>query len=115
MTGCAGGLSGALWAHGARLRPGAAYVLDALGFDQRLARADAVVSGEGRLDSQSFEGKVVGTIAARCAAARKPLHLIVGSNDLDQPPAAAIASINAAGTIEQIRESARALAAGDRR
>ena len=69
MTGAAGGLSGGLWAHGATLRPGADFVLDALDFDARLARADAVVSGEGRFDSQSLEGKIVGTIASRCAAA----------------------------------------------
>ena len=82
MTGCAGGLSGGLWAHGASLRPGADFVLDALDFDARLARADAVVSGEGRFDSQSLEGKIVGAIASRCAAAGKPLHLVVGAERL---------------------------------
>ena len=36
MTGAAGGLSGALWAHhGAQLVPGAAFVLEAIGFDGR--------------------------------------------------------------------------------
>ena len=46
MTGAAGGLSGGLWAaFGARLVPGAAYVLGLLGFDRRLERADAVVTG----------------------------------------------------------------------
>ncbi|MGN6558859.1 MAG: glycerate kinase family protein, partial [Solirubrobacterales bacterium] len=39
MSGCAGGLSGGLWAHGAELRAGADFVLDALDFDSRLARA----------------------------------------------------------------------------
>ena len=102
MSGCAGGLSGGLWAHGAQLRPGADFVLDALDFDSRLARADAVISGEGRFDSQSLEGKIVGTIAARCAAAGKPLHLIVGQNGLDTNPPAAISSITEATTLEEI-------------
>jgi len=58
-TGAAGGLSGGLWAaYGAALAPGAAWVLDALGFDARLALADAVVTGEGRLDHQTLEGKL---------------------------------------------------------
>lgn len=102
MSGCAGGLSGGLWAHGAQLRPGADFVLDALDFDSRLARADAVVSGEGRFDSQSLEGKIVGAIATRCAAAGKPLHLIVGENalGLELPPA--ISSIAEATTLQEI-------------
>lgn len=104
MGGCAGGLSGGLWAHGAHLRPGADFVLDALDFDSRLARADAVVSGEGRFDSQSLEGKIVGAIAARCAAAGKPLHLIVGENSLRSASPSAISSIAEATTLEEIEQ-----------
>lgn len=110
MTGCAGGLSGGLWAHGARLRPGAAFVLDAVGFDRRLAGADAVVSGEGRLDSQSLEGKVVGEIAARCERAGKPLHLVVGGDRLapgERP--AAVASLIEAGSLEEMRRAGERL------
>jgi glycerate 2-kinase len=84
MTGGAGGLSGGLWArYGATLEAGAPWVLDALGFDVRLARADAVVTGEGRLDRQTFEGKLVGEITRRCRAARKPVHAVVGSSSLN--------------------------------
>jgi len=113
MTGCAGGLSGGLWAHGARLRPGAAFVLDAVGFDERLARADAVIGGEGRFDSQSLEGKIVGEVAARCEAAGKPLHLVVGEDGFGrgrQPKV--VASIVAAGTPAEMREAGRELAGG---
>jgi glycerate kinase len=110
MTGCAGGLSGGLWASGATLRPGAEFVLDAVDFDARLARADAVISGEGRFDSQSLEGKIVDAIAARCAGAGKPLHLIVGQNGLgaDVPPV--VESVNEAGTLAEIQEAAAELA-----
>jgi glycerate kinase len=104
MTGCAGGLSGGLWAYGAQLRRGADFVLDAVGFDARLARADAVVSGEGRLDRQSFQGKIVGAIARRCAAAGKPLHLIVGQDRLEEGPVA-ISSIAEATSLAQIDQA----------
>ena len=114
MTGCAGGLSGGLWAaFGAELRPGAEFVLDLLGFEERLAAADVVVTGEGRIDSQSLEGKIVGQIAERCAAAGKPLHVVVGEDALDPAAAAAagIASITEAGDLAALRDAGRHLAA----
>ena len=58
MSGAAGGLAGGLWAHfGAKLVPGAPYVLDALGFDEAMRAALFVVTGEGRLDRQSLAGQ----------------------------------------------------------
>jgi glycerate kinase len=84
MTGAAGGLSGGLWAaHGAQLEPGAPWILDALGFDARMRAARAVVTGEGRLDEQTLEGKLVGEIGMRTRQAGVPLHAIVGSDALD--------------------------------
>jgi glycerate kinase len=105
MSGCAGGLSGGLWAHGAVLRSGADLVLEAIGFDSRLAAADAVVSGEGRFDAQSLAGKIVGEIASRCAAAGKPLHLIVGGADADAAPPAATSSVTRAESLEEMRRA----------
>jgi glycerate 2-kinase len=91
LTGGAGGLSGGLWArYGAALALGAPWVLDALGFDERLAGADAVITGEGRLDRQTFEGKLVGEVAARCRTAGTPLHAVVGSSALDAEEVAAL-------------------------
>jgi len=84
MTGAAGGLAGGLWAtFGATLEPGAAFVLDALGFDARMRAARAVVTGEGRIDLQTLEGKAVGEVATRCRQAGVPCHAIVGVRDLD--------------------------------
>jgi glycerate kinase len=83
-TGCAGGLSGGLWAvHGAVLEPGAPWVLEALGFDARMRAARAVVTGEGRLDAQTLEGKLVGEIGTRARQAGVPLHAVVGRDELD--------------------------------
>jgi glycerate kinase len=84
MTGCAGGLSGGLWAAlGATLEPGAPFVLDALDFDARMRASRAVVTGEGRLDQQTLQGKLVGEIGTRARQAGVPLHAIVGRDELD--------------------------------
>src|SRR6185369_12366128 len=84
LTGAAGGLSGGLWAaHGAVLEQGAPWILDALGFDARMRAARAVVTGEGKLDEQTLEGKLVGEIGTRTRQAGVPLHAIVGKDALD--------------------------------
>jgi glycerate kinase len=114
MTGAAGGLAGGLWAaFGARLVPGAAYVLGLLGFDRRLEAAAAVITGEGRLDSQSVEGKLIGEIARRCRAARVPVHAIAGKVELDDGElrALGLASAVQAGTPDAIADAAGRIAA----
>lgn len=80
-TGAAGGLSGGLWAHfGAELVSGADAVLDAARFDEQLKSADAVVVGEGRLDSQTGEGKIISAILERVqkSGRRVPVVAVVG-------------------------------------
>jgi glycerate 2-kinase len=66
-SGAAGGLGAALASLGAELVPGAAIVLDLLGFDP--SRYDLVVTGEGRVDATTAEGKVPAEVARRCAEA----------------------------------------------
>ena len=84
MTGAAGGLGGGLWAqYGATLEAGAPFVLDALDFDERMRAARAVVTGEGKLDEQTLQGKLVGEIGTRTRQAGVPLHAIVGTDQLD--------------------------------
>jgi glycerate kinase len=70
-SGAAGGLGAAFAALGADLVPGAAIVLDLVGFDDALAGCDLVVTGEGRIDATTAEGKAPGEVAARAAAAGK--------------------------------------------
>ena len=81
--GAAGGLAGALAALGGRLVPGFELVADQLDLDDRLAGADVVVTGEGYLDEQSFEGKVVGGVAASRPRPTRPVLAIVGDADDD--------------------------------
>jgi len=84
-TGAAGGLAGGLWAAlGADLVSGADWMLDSAGFDERARAADVVVTGEGRLDKQSSEGKLVGAILQRTTRAGVTAIAAVGQNDLDE-------------------------------
>jgi glycerate kinase len=113
MTGAAGGRSGGLWAHrGAVLRPGAAYVLDTIGFDERMRAAAFVVTGEGRLDEQTLEGKIVGEVATRCRQRGVGCHAVVGRNALDpfRERILALESVTEAGTLEDLEAAGRALA-----
>lgn len=112
MTGAAGGLSGGLWAgRGARLVPGAPYVLDAIGFDEQMRAAAFVVTGEGALDEQTLQGKIVGEVATRCRQGGVTCHAIVGRNKLDPFGERIIdlASVTEATTLEELEAAGRAL------
>ena len=67
-SGAAGGLGAALASLGAELVPGAALVLDAIGFDS--TGYDLVVTGEGRVDATTALGKAPGEVARRSAQTR---------------------------------------------
>ena len=114
MTGAAGGLSGGLWAHrGARLTPGAPYVLDALGFDALMQSSAFVVTGEGRLDAQTLQGKAAGEVAVRCRQRGVPCHAIVGQAALDpfDERILALDSVTEATSAEELENAGRALVA----
>jgi glycerate kinase len=61
-SGAAGGLAGGLAAIGARLEPGFEVVARAAGFEDALVGVDLVVTGEGKVDATSLDGKVVGGV-----------------------------------------------------
>ena len=77
-TGAAGGLAGGLVAAGARLVSGFELVAEELALDERFEGADLVLTAEGFLDEQSFEGKVVGGVAALAGALGVPIVAIAG-------------------------------------
>ena len=64
-TGAAGGLGARFAALGAQLVDGAEEMLRVLGFDRALAGCDGVVTGEGRLDASTLEGKLPWRVALR--------------------------------------------------
>jgi glycerate kinase len=114
MSGAGGGISGGLWAEfGAHLVPGAAFVLGVVGFDRRLEQADAVITGEGRIDSQSHEGKLTGDIARRCRASGVPCHGIAGQIALTPEEEAALgfATLSSATSLESVEGAAERIAA----
>jgi glycerate kinase len=77
-AGAAGGLAGGLAVAGARLAPGFDAVADEVGLYDTIEGADLVVTAEGFLDEQSFEGKVVGGVAELAAACGVPCVAVVG-------------------------------------
>jgi len=110
-TGAGGGIAGGLWAvYDAQLVSGSAYVLDSIGFERRLAQCDCVIVGEGRLDQQSLEGKVVGEILSRAEDAGVDCHAIVGDTELDDEASGAFVSVQTASTLAQIEAAAAGLA-----
>lgn len=80
-TGAAGGLAGGLVAIGGRLISGFDLVADHVDLHERLGAADVVVTGEGYLDAQSLDGKVVGSICELAAEAGVPVIVIAGDAD----------------------------------
>ncbi len=78
-SGAAGGLGAGLLAFcGATLRPGIDLVLDQTGFDAALAKADLVLTGEGRIDDQTRYGKVLSGVLSRAQRRGIPVAAIVG-------------------------------------
>lgn len=84
-AGAAGGTSVAmkLFCH-SRIARGIDYLLEAIHFDDLLAKTDLVITGEGQLDIQSFQGKVIDGIYAHTRPFHIPLVAIVGRSQLTQ-------------------------------
>ena len=76
-AGAAGGLGyGAMVFFGAQLRRGIEIVLDLTGFDAAAAKADLIITGEGHLDGQSAQGKLIQGLCGR--AQGKPVIALCG-------------------------------------
>jgi glycerate kinase len=93
-------------------------VLDLVGFDARLAGADAVITGEGRLNGQTREGKAVAGVTRRAAVRGVPVWAAVGRSAVDSAASAALGLVGVleAGTEAELRAVAeritRQVAAG---
>lgn len=110
-AGAAGGAGFGLMALlGARLRPGFDLVADLLGFDERLARADLVITGEGRLDAQTLRGKGPAGVASRARAAGIPVLAVAGRIDLDADELAGAGIVGTAALLDLEPDLGRAQA-----
>ena len=79
-AGAAGGLGFGMMAFfGATLRPGFDIVAGAVGLRERIAGADLVVTGEGRLDASSLGGKTAVGVARLCRELGVPCVALVGA------------------------------------
>ncbi len=88
-TGAAGGLGFALVAFaGAKLKSGIDLVLDYCNFEKETENADLIITGEGRLDSQSLMGKVPFGVASRCKGKR--IIALVGVSRVSEKECAAM-------------------------
>ena len=76
----------ALW--GASVKSGAEMIAQLCGVQTALEQADLVITGEGRLDQQSFQGKVVGYISELAKARNIPIAYCVGSIEGNFPSSA---------------------------
>lgn len=102
--GAAGGMGAGMAAFlGSPLLPGIDVVLDAVAFDDLLRDADLVITGEGKLDSQSLRGKTVIGIARRASPAGVPVIAVVGGYDENLSPAYSV-GVTAVFSINRLPE-----------
>ena len=80
-SGAAGGLGGAFAALGAQLVPGFELISTHTGLAAAVGAADAVVTGEGKLDAESFNGKVVGGVLELAGTHGVPALVVAGVVD----------------------------------
>ncbi len=81
--GSAGGLAGSFWGlRLARLSSGFDLVAKAIDLERWIRWADLIVTGEGRLDEQTFYGKAVGRLIQRAHKARVPVMALAPRVDL---------------------------------
>ena len=107
-AGAAGGMGAALLAFlQAELRPGVEIVLEATRFEELLAGADLVITGEGRIDGQSVFGKAPVGVAKLAARYGVPVVGLAGSLGsgaeavFDQGISALFSVVNGPVTLEE--------------
>lgn len=90
-SGAAGGLGAGCAAFlGAELVPGSDWVLERVGFLERLGQAELVLTGEGAWDRSSRYGKITGRVLERASAACVPALLLCGRTEGGVPDGTAV-------------------------
>jgi glycerate kinase len=117
-AGAAGGVGFGLLAIADRfasfeLRPGVELVMEATGFDRKLASADLVVTGEGRIDAQTAFGKTALGVARRAQASRVPCIVVGGGVEPEGEAALASVGASVVPVFEESISVEAAMSAGD--
>ncbi|MFL5800094.1 MAG: glycerate kinase [Actinomycetota bacterium] len=108
-AGAAGGLGFGLMAFlGAELRPGIEVVMEAVRFDERLEGADAVVTGEGKFDQQSFHGKTVGGVLEAAARRHRPVAVVCGTAEASASEVPVVSLVELVGRDRAFHDAAGA-------
>jgi glycerate kinase len=127
-AGAAGGLGFGLMSFcDAQLKPGFEVVAKAIGLEKRISEADVIITGEGRLDSQTMEGKAPAGVAMLARKFGKPVYAIVGEDvgsgktsalfkkvlELARPPATRSIAMTRTGQLARARAVELARTLGD--
>jgi glycerate kinase len=107
-SGAAGGLGAALASLGAKLVPGARWILERIDFRAYLREADLAVSGEGRLDATTLEGKAPWEARRMAEEEGVRCALFGGRVELEEPDVHALSG-DPARAYDDLRELARRL------
>jgi glycerate kinase len=84
-AGAAGGLgAGARVFLHASIRKGVSYVIESTKLESLIQQADIVITGEGKIDGQTFSGKVVSEVSRLAGIAGKPVVAICGASEVSQ-------------------------------
>jgi len=81
-SGAAGGLGGgAVVFLGATIESGTKTLIEISGLEEKLRSCDLLITGEGKFDAQSVNGKLIDGLAALCMKYNKPLWVICGISE----------------------------------
>lgn len=112
-AGAAGGIAVGFKAmFGARIRSGIDLVMDAVRLRERIAMADLVITGEGKLDRQSVDGKTISGVARLCRELGKPCIAIAGEVQ-DRDAIEALGLEEAISLVDAATPAAQAIANAD--
>jgi len=90
-AGAGGGFAGGAYALlRAQLKSGAAVMLEVSGFKEAVQWADVIITGEGKLDKQTLNGKLVQLVVEQARSAGKPVWIVCGVNELTAAEANAL-------------------------
>lgn len=109
-AGAAGGLGyGALSFLNAEILSGIEFLIEVIALETKVRRADLVITGEGSIDQQTLEGKVIAGLYVLCKNLKVPMTLLCGRSTLDSFSKAPIYQImDQAKSTEDAMENAAA-------
>lgn len=110
--GAAGGIGFALRVAGAKVQSGFDFIANTIGLSEKIRQADVVVTGEGRMDSQSFHGKVPVRIAEMAAQYHHPCIGLAGSVEASVADLQAVGFTTAFSIVQRVEPLDEALREG---